>query len=155
VAIADQYLETQVLTAPPEQLHMLVVDGALRFARLGMQSINEQDYDIAHESLSRSREFVNELIVGLSPEGEEDLTDNLRALFRFVHRSLIEADSNRDATSAEAAIDILEQHRQTWKELLDKLTTEQTISSPPPPHQAMSTDDGSEVTERPSVSWLT
>ena len=36
---ADQYLETQVLTAPPEQLHMLVVDGALRFARLGVQAL--------------------------------------------------------------------------------------------------------------------
>lgn len=155
MAIADQYLETQVLTATPEQLHMLVVDGALRFARLGMQSLGEKNFDVAHESLGRSREFVNELILGLNPESEEEVTDNLRALFRFVHRSLVEADSNRDVDQVAAAIDILERHRQTWQELIDKLCSEQTTATPPPPHHSISTEEETETPSNPSVSWLT
>ena len=88
----DHYLEAQVLTAPPEQLHMLVVDGALRHARLGLRALGDADYELSHESFSRSREFVNELISGLSPDGDPELIQNLQGLFGFVHRSLVAAD---------------------------------------------------------------
>ncbi len=127
----DHYLEAQVLTAPPEQLHMMVVDGALRFARAGVQALSEADYEMSHESFSRSREFVNELISGLSAEGDPELVRNLQALFGFVHRALIAADGQRDAQKANDAIKILEQHRATWVELMEKLKQEQATGSAP------------------------
>ncbi len=133
---ADQYLETQVLTAPPEQLHMLVIDGALRFARLGLQSLESQDYELSHESFSRSRGFVNELAIGLNDEGNQELAHSLRGLFGFVHRALVAADGQRDIQQAKDAINILEQHRETWEQLCNKLRQEQ-MGSAPAPHQQL------------------
>jgi len=146
----EQYLETQVLTAPPEQLHMLVVDGAVRFARLGLQSLNEQNYEQSHEALSRSREFVNELIIGVQDEGNPELANQLRGLFGFVYRNLVDADGQREAQKAEDAIKILEQHRQTWAELCDRLKQEQAGAAPAPHHQAAYNDD-----EETGRSWTT
>ena len=45
-----EYLETQVLTASPEQLHLMVIDGALRFARYGLISLEQDDIEEAHEA---------------------------------------------------------------------------------------------------------
>ncbi len=137
---ADQYLETQVLTAPPEQLHMLVVDGGLRFARLGLQALNEQNYDLSHESFSRSREFVNELIAGIQEEGNPELADQLRGLFGFVHRALIAADGDRDTKQAADAITILEQHRDTWVQLCSRLKQEQATHAHAP-HRSMTIEE--------------
>ena len=149
MAPTDQYLETQVPTAPPEQLHMLVIDAALRFARLGSQSLGEQDYEIAHESLSRSREFVNELINGLKPDGNEELAENLQRLFGFVYRSLVDADANHDQQKANDAIKILEQHRDTWMELMGKLAQEHPAPAAQP-HQSMVSEH-----DETTRSWLT
>ncbi|QDU42728.1 Flagellar protein FliS [Symmachiella dynata] len=146
---ADQYLETQVLTAPPEQLHMLVVDGALRFARLGVQALGEANYELSHESFSRSREFVNELINGLKADGDEAMVVNLQAVFGFVYRALVDADGERDAQAATDAIKILEQHRQTWVELMEKISSERPATSTPTPHHALLDEQ-----ESPSRSWV-
>lgn len=146
---ADQYLETQVLTAPPEQLHMLVVDGALRFARLGVQALGEANYELSHESFSRSREFVNELINGLKADGDEAMVVNLQAVFGFVYRALVDADGARDAQAATDAIKILQQHRQTWVELMEKVNSERPASSTPMPHHAMLDEQ-----ESASRSWV-
>lgn len=141
MAAVDQYLETQVLTAPPEQLHMLVIDGALRFARLGLQALDEANYELSHESFSRSRAFVNELISGLKADGDEALIHNLQGLFGFVHRSLVAADGERDAQKANDAIKILAQHRETWVELMEKLKLEQP-AAPAPHHSPATEQDG-------------
>lgn len=147
---ADSYLETQVLTAPPEQLHMMVVDGALRFARQGLTSLGESDYEMSHESFSRSREFVNELIVGLKKDEEQDqqIIDNLQSLFGFVHRALVAADGQRDEQKAKDAIKILEQHRETWAELIDRLKAERGDAAPTP-HQMVSSE-----TDGTTRSWV-
>ena len=119
-----EYLEAQVLTASPEQLHLMVIDGALRFARHGLTLLEQDDIEKAHESFSRSREFVNEMIVGLNGEQNEQLVDHLKGLFLFVHRALVDADGRRDVQQARDAIHILETHRETWIEVMEKALQE-------------------------------
>ena len=58
----NEYLETQVMTAPGPQLHLMVVDGSIRFARQGKLALQEKDFELSHECLNRSREFLSEMI---------------------------------------------------------------------------------------------
>ena len=117
----DQYLETQVMTASPLQLHLMVVDGAIRFAKHAMQALHESDIETAHSSLNKSRDFVSELIGGLRPDHAPELVDRLKGLFLFVHRSLVNADLNRDPTQVADALKVLELHRDASVKLIDKL----------------------------------
>ncbi len=116
-----EYLETKVMTAPAQQLHLMVLDAAIRYARLGMQSLAEQNLERSHEQLNRSREFVSELIGGLNPEQAPEMVHNLTQLFSFVYRNLAMADLERNPKRIEDAIRILETHRETWLELLSHL----------------------------------
>lgn len=117
----DEYLETRVLTAPPHQLHLMVLEGAIRSARLAGVSLQEKDYERAHELLNRGREFVAELITGLNGDHMPDMVDSLRRLFTYVYRNLAIADLEHNLQPIEAAVRILEHHRQTWLELLAEM----------------------------------
>ena len=111
------YLETQVLTASPHRLHLMVVDGALRHAARATEALEAGDYESAHFALNKSREFVIELVSGLDPGPAPELADRLKNLFLFIYRNLAEADRRRDPRLVRDARKILEMHRETWLEV--------------------------------------
>jgi flagellar protein FliS len=135
---ADAYLETRVMSAPPHQLHLMVVDAALRFARLGEKCLQEEDFSGAYAALNRSRECVKELIVGLRPNQAPELIAQINELFMFVYRRLVDADLKRSAQLARDAIRILEIHRNTWAELIQALPKELAGPHTPPVRDEMS-----------------
>ncbi|MBR9800923.1 MAG: flagellar export chaperone FliS [Rubinisphaera brasiliensis] len=120
----DEYLESKVLTAPPLQLHLLTVEGALRFARQAKVSLEEKQFEQSHDLLNRSRECVSELIAGLNPDQAPEMVQSLKNLFVFVYRSLAMADLETSPARVDDAIRILESHRDTWLELIDKLSSQ-------------------------------
>lgn len=118
---AREYLETQVLTASPERLHLLVVDAAIRFSRQGEAALGAADYETACSAFDRARSCVNELLAGIVDKPNPELAERLKALFLYVHRNLVRADLTHDARLVRDALSILEIHRETWLELMDRL----------------------------------
>ena len=49
----DTYLETQVKTATPQKLQLMLVEGAIRFAHQAIHHWEQQDEPAACESLIR------------------------------------------------------------------------------------------------------
>ena len=119
--VANAYLETQVLTASPERLHLMVTDAAIRFARQAAAAIENKDIEGGFHALSRSRDCVNEILTGITTDPNPELADRLRGLFVFVQQNLARADLLRDSQLIRDALMILETHRQTWLELIDRL----------------------------------
>jgi flagellar protein FliS len=119
----DEYLETRVLTARPEELHLMVVDGAIRHAGRAEEALNEQDFETAHFSLNRAREFTVELIAGLKDEHLPEVVGDLKRLFGFVYRSLNEADLQHDVEKVCGALKVLRIHQETWRQLLRERKT--------------------------------
>jgi flagellar protein FliS len=132
-SVADAYLETQVQTASPERLHMMVVDAAIRYARQGAAAMAEKKFDQSFEALNRSRACVNELMTGIRTDPNPELAEQLKGLFLFVHRNLVLADLQRDPARIADGLQILEHHRQTWIELTEKLRevpTQESVATP-------------------------
>ncbi len=123
MAGADPYLSTQVLTASPYRLHLMVVEGAIRFARLGASSLEENDLEMAHQALGKSRDFVAELLGGLKEEYEPLLAARMKQLFLFAYARLAEGDRDQNIQKVQEALRILEIHHETWQELGQTLQT--------------------------------
>lgn len=119
--IDNKYLEAQVLTAPPHKLHLMVVEGAIRTAGQGRTALEIEDYETAHFALNSSRDLVNELITGLNPAWAPELVERLKSLFLFVHHKLALADLKHDPQLVSDALSVLETHRESWRQLVDKL----------------------------------
>lgn len=120
----DDYLETQVMTAAPQNLHLMVVEGAVRFASQAKVALEEQDFELSHFALGRSRDFVNEMIAGLNGEQTPELVNQLKGLFAFAYERLVRADHERDPKLVSEALVVLEQHLATWRELVETLGNE-------------------------------
>ncbi|MBT4866091.1 MAG: flagellar export chaperone FliS [Planctomycetaceae bacterium] len=149
----NEYLESQVMTASPYRLHLMVVEAAIRHAVRAEQALADNDFETTHQALSDSRRFVGELITGLNEEEAPELVGRLKALFLFAFRNLVEADLNQDVAKLDDALNVLKQHRDTWLEVAEQLETVQdtgaTAGSPPRPHisQSASNDDAGQ-------SWM-
>jgi flagellar protein FliS len=122
--VSTAYLEAQVLTASPERLHLLVVDAAIRSARQGEAALMEKDVEKAFLALSQCRSCVSDILAGIRTEPNPELAERLRGLFAFVQRNLLYADVKRDPQLVRDALSILESHRRTWGDLLERLQQE-------------------------------
>jgi flagellar protein FliS len=127
-AAAQEYLTARVMTASPKSLHMLVVDGAIRHMTRAEELLGSGDRNAAHTALNDARAFVGELLAGLSPDAVDEMTLNVKSLFTFVYRRLVEAEIYGDAAKVRDATKVLRVHRDTWTELLTQLS-----DSPPTP----------------------
>ncbi|MBL4884759.1 MAG: flagellar export chaperone FliS [Planctomycetaceae bacterium] len=117
----NEYLESQVMTATPHQLHLMVVDGAIRFANVGKEALLVNNYEDSHLALSRSRDFISEIFSGLDDERAPEMIESLRNLFAFSYKNLAQADIEHKPELVDDAIRVLELHKETWMELIEKL----------------------------------
>lgn len=129
-AAADAYLESRILTAAPYQLHLLVVEAALRHARKAREALEERDFEVSYFGLTKARECVDELIFGLNNDPIPDLSEGMKQLFLFVHRSLRMADLTHDPALIADAIRILEMHRDNWVLAIERASLERAAAAP-------------------------
>jgi flagellar protein FliS len=134
------YLRTKVMTAGPEELRLMLFDGALRFAEKGRQGLAEKDYEAAYEGISRCQKILLELINGLQPQQDPALCERLSGLYTFLYTRLIDASQHRSAGIVEEVIKLLEYERQTWTMLIQKLAQEKRGGEQGPPDGPVSVE---------------
>jgi flagellar protein FliS len=139
---SSQYLRNAVLTAPPEQLQLMLFDGAIRFASQACDALRRRRFDESCELLLKAQRVVNGLENGLRPEAEPELCARLAALYQFVYRRLVEANLHRDPGAIDDALRILRHQRDTWQLLIDRRSAptspEPVAGGPEPGHSPIS-----------------
>ena len=120
----NEYLRSAVLTATPEQLHLMLYDGAIRFANQAREALKANDIEQTHNALSRTQRIVVEMQSSLRPEVDPELCERVGSLYDFIYRRLVEANVNKDAGALDEALDVLKHLRQTWVMLIEKLQQE-------------------------------
>lgn len=126
---SNEYLRNAVMTATPEQLQLMLYDGAIRFARQARKAIMEGDRETSCEKLIRAQKILIEMRNGLRHEVNPELCKQLAALYDFIYDRLVNANMRRDTTAIDEALEILHHQRETWQMLIDKILAES--SSPP------------------------
>ena len=119
-----EYLEAKVQTANSAQLHLMLIDGALRFGREAEKGVLRQDEVAYQPPLMRAMDIVGELLAGVR-HNKTDLNAKLAQLYAFVYARLTSAYVNADKQAIAEALQVLEIERETWRQAVEKLTTEQ------------------------------
>lgn len=110
----DSYLEMQINTASPQQLRLMLVEGAIRYGRRTIELWAERRPDEALESLIRCRGMVGELLAGVKDDGSA-LSRQVMDIYLFLFTALTESQMTRDAARLGAALRVLEEERATWQ----------------------------------------
>lgn len=133
----DTYFDTQVLTAPPQKLQLMLLEGALRFARQAAEHWRGGRIYEGGEALIGCQNIVAELMRVLKPEVAPALVEKVSSVYRFVFRTLVEAGMKRDAGKLADAVRLLEIERDTWRQVCERLAThDQAPNAVPTPHLA-------------------
>ncbi len=126
----NEYLHNAVMTASPEQLQLMLYDGAIRFARQGIEGLTAKDYEKSYNGFSRAQKIVLELINALNYDIDRNLCSRMAGLYNFIYHKLVEASAQRDPKIAGEAVKLLEYQRETWIMLMEKLREERAADEP-------------------------
>src|SRR5215831_15801922 len=93
----DAYLETQILTATPQRLRLMLIEGAIRKVMAAQAANDAGNWEKASADLSYCRDIVTELIAGVDP-GQTALGKEILSVYMFVYTTLVEAQFGRDGS---------------------------------------------------------
>jgi flagellar protein FliS len=118
---AQNYLRTKVLTATPEQLQLMLYDGAIRFGEQARAALEKKEFEQSFTLLTRAQKIIMEMTASLKHEVYPELCGKLASLYNFVYRKLVEANIEHTLPPLDEALQILRYQRETWTLLLGEL----------------------------------
>ena len=110
------YKESAVLTATPEQLVVMLYDGASRFLFQAATAMREGNLAAANSRLQAAEAIVDELTVTLNMEAG-DVAERLKGIYVFCRRLTTEARLERNPQKIEQASRLLSELREAWAQV--------------------------------------
>lgn len=124
---ASIYLRNQVLSASPEELRMLLLDGAVKFARQGRAGMEARNYEAMYNGISQCRNIIFELLTSIRDDTDLTLASRVKGVYTFMYTHLLEASHEKDISKLDKVIGLLEYERETWAMVMDKLAVERGV----------------------------
>lgn len=109
----QKYQQTQLQTAPPAQLLLMLYDGGIRFIRLGMAGIEERNFEKANTFLCKAQAVIHELIASLNHE--YPISKDLLRIYEYLVHRLIVANMKKDKAPAEEVLSHMLDLREAWE----------------------------------------
>lgn len=111
-ATANAYKQQQVLTSSPEELTLMLYNGALRFVAESMQGLERGELEKAHSTNLKAQAIIRELMVTLDMQYE--ISQNLYQLYDYIEYKLVQGNVKKSKTDLEDAKTIITDMRDTW-----------------------------------------
>lgn len=118
-ASPQAYRDSAVLTASPEQLVVMLYDGAVRFLRQAEVAMKEGAWLHSFEKLSRGEAIIDELLATLNMDVGE-MSERLQAIYVFLKKTLIEGRIQRNAEKIGQVVALLVSLREAWAKLAEQ-----------------------------------
>ena len=115
-APTSAYKESAVLTAPPEQLVLMLYDGINRFLFQATVAMRENNPVLVNNKLQRAEAIIDELIATLDHSAGE-ISDRLNAIYLYSRRSLGEARIEKSAEKIEHVQGLIRELRDAWAQI--------------------------------------
>lgn len=108
----QKYQQTQLQTASPAQLLLMLYDGAIRFVRLGIAGIEEQDYEKANTYLCKTQAVIHELMAALNYD--YPIAKALEQVYEYMLYRLINSNLKKNTAPAQEVLSYLLELREAW-----------------------------------------
>lgn len=117
--MANAYKTQQIMTAPPEELTLMLYNGAIKFVAESILYLQKQDYEKSHYANVRAQDIVREFMATLDMNYE--LSKSYMALYDYVEYSLIQGNVKKDLSLLEEAKNTLTELRDAWFQAMKQL----------------------------------
>lgn len=111
---AKDYRKNEIVTSDPKHLVAICYQAAVLNFKLAKTKYLEKDYEEKANALAKALDIVSELRASLDYERGGQIATNLNALYEYVTRRAIQADTEVDVNGFDEVIHILEELSEAW-----------------------------------------
>ena len=119
----ESYRQIATQTASPNQLVLMLYDGAIRFlerARLGFLEEDPLEYNrTVNNNVLRAQDIINELNRSLDMSKGGEFSTNMRRLYTYLDRRLQESNERKDEEAVKEVINRVTVLRDAWAQMLE------------------------------------
>lgn len=115
----QQYQHNSIFTARPEELTLMLYNGAIKFLKQAKINIEQNEIEKAHNNIVRAEDIITELMSTLDMQYE--VSNNLYQLYDFMYKWLVQANFHKvddGVNKIDDVIKLLEDLRDTWIEAM-------------------------------------
>lgn len=110
------YLETEVMTATPQRLRLMLIEGALRFVSQAQEHWHAGRDEAARGSLAKCRAILAESL-GTIRTDVSPVAIEVQDLYVFLLKTTLEVGQSRDLDGLASIIRLLQIERETWRQV--------------------------------------
>ncbi len=111
-----KYKSNAINTATPEELTLMLFDGALKFCNQAMVALEKKDYVKTNKLIQRVEDIIREFQITLKMEYE--ISQQLNDLYEYIYNRLVRANITKDMDLLVEATNLIRNMRDTWKEAM-------------------------------------
>lgn len=112
----DQYKESSIYTANPEELTLMLYNGIVKFIMQAQTAVDEKNMEKVHSSITRAEDIIAELQATLDTKYE--VSNSLILMYDYMYRRLIEANVKKDKEILEEVLGFARELRDTWAQAI-------------------------------------
>ena len=113
----NTYKNNSVNYASKDQLLLIILDGAVKFSKMGRQAILDKDIKGAHENIIKTQNIFYELMISLDLNNSGDWGLNVISIYKFIIDKLVQANIKKDINIMDEIIPLIEEIRDMWNEV--------------------------------------
>ncbi|MBS4759086.1 MAG: flagellar export chaperone FliS [Clostridium sp.] len=119
-----QYKQTQIDTAPKEQILLMLYDGAVRFLNQAKVGFAEKDIEKIHNNIIKTQDIITEFQSSLDMENGGDFAKSLFSLYEYLNNRLFQSNMQKREDYLDEVIKHVTELRNTWREAVRKFKAE-------------------------------
>ncbi len=112
----NQYKQNDIMQASPEELTLMLYNGAIKFVHQAMNAIDKKEIENAHTAITKAGDILAELNATLNMDYE--VSKGLRSLYVYLMERLVDANIHKNKEVLEEILPFLTELRDTWKEAM-------------------------------------
>lgn len=113
-----QYKKAQLETATPEEVLILLYDGAIQFLNKAKIAMERKEHDLAHKNITSCERIILEFMNTLDMDSKGDLARNLYRLYEYLYNTLVNASITKDLAKIDEVLKHLKSLRETWQKAI-------------------------------------
>lgn len=110
------YQNNSILTAAPEELILMLYNGAIKFCNLASEAIDQNNISKSNDNILKAQDIISELRVIL--DKKYPVAQEMDRMYEFIYHLLVEANISKDKDKLSTATQFIREFRETWKEAM-------------------------------------
>lgn len=135
-----QYQKSQLETASPEQILIMLYDAAIQFLVKARAAMEEKNIQETHDNITKCEKIILEFMNSLDMKNGGEIAQNLYNLYDYLYETLSYSNRKKDLEKLDEVSNHLKGLRETWQKAIAIANAERAA--------LMSENDGVDKYER-------